>query len=160
MTLTSYLRLLCYTLLAGLFGLTTAQAQSTATHASYDAAGNVTFASNASSENAGVDRPMLYIPPTRVSAAPDPEDIAYFYDDSRKDLSQSLAWMVESNSLTPTYWNLYVESRIRLKMKDYQGAKDAAEKSYKLAVKSMPASQEYMMLSAAVVAKAHALAKK
>ena len=156
----SYSCLTCCALLAGLLGFTNAQAQSTASPTRFDAAGNVLFASNTPGENVGVDRPMLYIPPTRMSAAPDPEDIAYFYDDSRKDLTQSLAWMVESNAVAPTYWNLYVESRIRLKMKDYAGAKNAAEKSYQLALKSMPASQEYMELSAAVVAKAHALAKK
>ena len=159
MAATTYLRFILCALLTGLVSIS-AQAQSTPARTSFDAAGNVTFASNTPGENAGVERPMLYIPPTRVSVAPDPKDIAYFYDDSRKDLSQSLAWMVESNAVTPTYWNLYTESRIRLKMKDYQGAKEAAEKSYKLALKSMPASQQYVLLSAAVVAKAHALAKK
>ncbi|TDN36433.1 hypothetical protein E4631_18625 [Hymenobacter sp. UV11] len=155
-----YFRLTFCALVAALLGVTNAQAQSTSSPTRFDAAGNLLLASNAQGENAGVGRPMLYIPPTRVSAAPDPEDIAYFYDDSRKDLSQALAWMVESNAVAPTYWNLYLESRIRLKMKDYPGAKEAAEKSYKLAIKSMPTSQPYVELSAAVVAKAHTLAKQ
>lgn len=101
--------------------------------------------------------------PTKPDAAnltlpPPPAACATFYDDAHKDLAHSLAWLQETNAIAPTYWNLYTESRIRLKMKDYPGARTAAEKAYQLALKAMPASQEYVMLSAGVVAKAHELA--
>ncbi len=96
----------------------------------------------------------------KMNLPPAPETDAYFYDDSRKDLHQSLEWMQESNAAVPTYWNLYTEARIRLKLKDYAGARSAAEKAYGLSLKHMPASQEYVMLCAAVVAKAHELASK
>ncbi|MVN78749.1 hypothetical protein GO988_20645 [Hymenobacter sp. HMF4947] len=95
-----------------------------------------------------------------LSTPPPPEASASFYDDSHKDLSPALAWMQETNSIAPTYWNLYTESRIRLKMKDYHGARTVAEQAYKLAVKAMPVSKEYVLLSANMVAQAHLLAQK
>lgn len=103
---------------------------------------------------------ILVVRPVNLSAVPAPEEGASFYDDSRKDLSQSLAWILDLNAAAPTYWNLYTESRIRLKMKDYAGAKAAAEQSYQLALKGMPTSQQYVMLSADVLAKVHALTKQ
>ena len=45
-------------------------------------------------------------------------------------------------------------------MKDYAGAKAAAEHSYQLALKGMPPSQQYVMLSADVLAQVHALTKQ
>lgn len=95
-----------------------------------------------------------------LSTPPPPAASASFYDDSHKDLGAALAWMQETNSVVPTYWNLYTESRIRLKMKDYHGARTVAEQAYKLAIKAMPASKEYVLLSANMVAQANLLAQK
>lgn len=96
----------------------------------------------------------------RLNTPPAPESTAAYYDGSHKDLHQSLSWLQETNTVAPTYWNLYTEARIRLQLADYAGARTSAERAYQLALKSMPASQEYIVLSAAVVAKAHELAKR
>ena len=97
--------------------------------------------------------------PTNLSAVPAPAEGASFYDDSHKDLGQSLAWMQEVNAAAPTYWNLYTEARIRLKMKDYAGALCKSSQAHELALKALPASQEYLTLNADVMAKAQALQK-
>ena len=96
----------------------------------------------------------------KMNLPPASETNAYFYDDSRKDLDQSLNWMQETNATAPTYWNLYTEARICLQLKDYAGGRSTAEKAYSLSLKHLPASQEYVILCAAVVAKAHELAKQ
>jgi hypothetical protein len=97
---------------------------------------------------------------TNLGTPPPPEASASFYDDSHQDLGQSLAGLQASNAAAPTYWNLYTESRIRLKMSDYLGARLAAEQAYKLAVGAMPTSKEYVLLSASMVAQAHLLAQR
>jgi len=99
-------------------------------------------------------------PTLKLSQPPAPETNASFYDGSHKDLRQSLAWMQETNAQAPTYWNLYTEARIRLQLQDYPGARTTAEQAYQLALKALPASQEYVLLSTAVVAKAHQLAQR
>lgn len=96
----------------------------------------------------------------RLNTPPAPESAAAYYDGSHKDLHQSLSWLQETNTVAPTYWNLYTEARIRLQLADYAGARTSAEQAYQLALKAMPASQEYIILSAAVVAKAHELAQR
>ncbi|MDO7884144.1 hypothetical protein [Hymenobacter cheonanensis] len=113
--------------------------------------GNVAFASPAD------DAPGIAL---QLSQPPAPEATASFYDSSHKDLRQSLAWMQETNTVAPTYWNLYTEARIRLQMQDYPGARATAEQAYKLAIKALPLSQAYVTLSAAVVAKAQQLASR
>lgn len=95
-----------------------------------------------------------------LNAPPAPEATAPYYDGSHKDLHQSLSWIQETNAVAPTYWNLYTEARIRLQLQDYAGARTSAEQAYQLALKAMPVSHEYIALSAAVVAKAHELARR
>ena len=94
-----------------------------------------------------------------MAAAPSPEANASFYDGSHKDLQHALDWMVEANSVAPKYWNVYTEARIRLKMKDYAGARTSAEQARQLALTASPPNQEYVQLSEAVAAKAQALTK-
>ncbi|WP_223650734.1 hypothetical protein [Hymenobacter psoromatis] len=160
MKILTFLRFATYAFISCLLAAATAQAQDNHFVASSEPSHKqqnteITFAGAPTTDISDI----LVVQPVNLSAVPTPEEGASFYDDSRKDLSQSLAWILDLNAVSPTYWNLYTESRIRLKMKDYTGAKAAAEKSYQLALKGMPASREYIMLSADVISKVHALTK-
>jgi len=117
--------------------------------------GSMMLAANSPSAGPAISHTTL-----KLSLPPAPETNASFYDGTHKDLAHSLAWMQETNAVAPTYWNLYTEARIRLQMRDYVGARTTAESAYQLALKHMPASQQYILLSAAVVAKAHELAQR
>jgi hypothetical protein len=142
-------------LLAVFIGVLTgvsAQAQTTASAPAGATNGSAVFAANTSVAN---DATVL-----QLSQPPAPEVLAHFYDGSQKDLHQSLAWIQETNTVAPTYWTLYTEARIRLQLLDYAGAHAAAEQAYKLALKAMPVSQDYVALSAAVVTKAQQLASR
>lgn len=132
-----------------------AYAQKGAGMAVFSTDGSMTLAANSPSLAPAVSHTTL-----KLNLPPDPETNAAFYDGTHKNLAHSLAWMQETNASAPTYWNLYTEARIRLQLGDYEGARTTAEQSYKLALKHMPASQQYILLSAAVVAKAHELAKR
>ena len=141
-------------LLGGLMSLFfgAAQAQTTASTTVISTDGSLALVAVSSPSDLAARTPL------KLSQPPAPETTASFYDGSHKDLHQSLAWMQESNALAPTYWNLYTEARIRLQLQYYAGARTTAEQAYKLALKAMPVSQPYVLLSAAVVAKAHQLA--
>ncbi len=78
-----------------------------------------------------------------------------YYDDSHKDLRQTLAWMQETNALHPAYHTMYAEARIRLQLKDYAGALGTATEAKKLALAA--ANSDYASRSEAVLtqAKAH-----
>ncbi len=78
-----------------------------------------------------------------------------YYDDSHKDLRQTLAWMQETNALHPAYHTMYAEARIRLQLKDYAGALGTATEAKKLALAA--ANSDYATRSEAVLtqAKAH-----
>ena len=91
-----------------------------------------------------------------LSTAPAPEALAPFYDDSHKDLHPALSWMAETNRTSPTYWTLYTEAQIRLKLKDYNGAYATAQQARQLALAANPPSPSYAELSANVEAKAQA----
>lgn len=136
---------------AGLLACASAHAQL----ASADGSAHFATSSPAASEAPAVSSSLL-----RLSQPPAPETLASYYDGSHKDLHQSLAWMQEANAVTPTYWNLYTEARIRLQLQDYTNAQAMAEQAYQLALKSLPASQAYVQLSAAVAARALGLAKR
>jgi hypothetical protein len=156
MTNAARLRTSFLALIAGLFCCFAAQAQKGMNTVIISTDGGMSVAANTDlSASPAMSSSIL-----KMNLPPAPETNASFYDDSRKDLHQSLDWMLETNAVAPTYWNLYTEARIRLKLKDYAGARSTAEKAYGLSLKSMPASQEYVMLCAAVVAKAHELAKQ
>lgn len=86
-----------------------------------------------------------------------PEEVAAYYDDTHKDLKQVLVWMQETNSMSPQSWSLYAEARIRLKLKDYQGARLAAEQSKKLALAAAPLRDNYAQLSEEVLTQANAM---
>lgn len=152
-------RLATFALITGLLAVATAHAQDNhfvaVSEPGHKQPTEISFA-GASAANSSDE---LATPTMTLSAAPAPAESASFYDDSRKDLSQSLAWMLDLNAVAPTYWNLYTESRIHLKMKNYAGAKAVAARSHQLALKSMPASQEYVALSAEVLAQVQALTK-
>ena len=141
--------------IAGLLCCFAAQAQNGLNTVIISTDGGMSLAANTTLSGS----PAMSSKVLKMSLPPAPETNAYFYDDSRKDLRQSLEWMQETNATAPTYWNLYTEARIRLQLKDYAGARSTAEKAYSLSLKHMPASQEYVMLCAAVVAKAHELTK-
>ena len=150
-------------LAVGLLGSYAAQAQQGLPTVVIPTDGGVSLAATTASSAA----PAASAAPSAASATvlkmnlpPAPEENAHFYDDSHKDLHQSLSWMVESNSLVPTYWNLYTEARIRLKLKDYAGARSTAEKAHDLSLKNLPASQEYVLRCADLLAKANELTQK
>ncbi len=65
--------------------------------------------------------------------------------------------MQETNTLSPQSWSLYAESRIRMKLKDYQGARVAAEQSKKLALAVAPLRDNYAQLSEEVIVQANAM---
>lgn len=77
-----------------------------------------------------------------------------YYDDSHKDLRQTLAWMQETNALHPAYHTLYAEARIRLQLKDYAGAHATAIEAKKLALAA--ANSDYARRSEEVLTKAKA----
>lgn len=154
------LRFAACTLLTGLLAAAAAHAQNNHFVASSEPSqkqqpAEITFAGAPTTDVSD----MLVVQPVNLSAVPAPEEGASFYNDSHKDLGHSLTWIMELNAVAPTYWNLYTEACIRLKMKDYPGAKAVAGKCHQLALKSMPASQEYVVLSANVMAQVHALTK-
>jgi hypothetical protein len=77
-----------------------------------------------------------------------------YYDDSHKDLKQTLAWMQETNALHPAYHTMYAEARIRLQLKDYAGAYSTAGKAKKMALAA--ANSDYARRSEEVMTKAKA----
>jgi hypothetical protein len=151
-----YYRTALLALFVGLFTGVSAQAQTMVSNDAPATSSTAVFARNTTTagETSATHTTL------QLSQPPAPATLAAFYDSSHKDLSQSLAWMQESNAVAPTYWNLYTESRIRLQLQDYAGAHAAAEQSYKLALNAMPVSQEYIALSKAVMAKAQQLASR
>lgn len=80
-----------------------------------------------------------------------------YYDDSHKDLKQTLAWMQETNALHPAYHTMYAEARIRLQLKDYTGAHSTATEARKLALAA--ANGDYVRRSEEVITKAKASIK-
>ena len=87
----------------------------------------------------------------RLNAPVPPEAVAAYFDDSHKDLKQVLAWMQETNTMNPQDWSVYAEARIRLKMKDMQGARVAAEQAKKLALAATPPHDDFARLSEEVL---------
>jgi hypothetical protein len=77
-----------------------------------------------------------------------------YYNDSHKDLKQALAWMQETNALSPAYHTLYAEARIRLQLKDYAGAHATAAEAKKMALAA--AKADYARRSEQVMALAKA----
>ena len=65
--------------------------------------------------------------------------------------------MQETNTLSPQSWSLYAEARIRMKLKDFQGALVAAEQSKKLALAAAPLRDNYAVLSEEVIVQASAM---
>lgn len=156
MTSFAYLRTPLLALASGLlFGHSTQAQRNSANTVIISTDGGMSLAANSTLDGS----PVMSGTTLKLNRPPAPETNAYFYDDSRKDLHQSLEWILETNAVAPTYWNLYTEARIRLKLRDYAGARAAAEKAYALTLKHLPESQEYVLLCAAVVARAHELAK-
>ena len=90
------------------------------------------------------------MPVANLNAAPAPEENAHFYDDTCKDLKQSLSWIQETNSGQPTYWNLYTEARILMRLKDYSSAYTVAQRARQLALVA-PANATYVRLSDDVI---------
>jgi hypothetical protein len=80
-----------------------------------------------------------------------------YYDDSHKDLKQTLAWMQETNAMHPAYHTMYAEARIRLQLKDYTGAHTTAIEAKKLALAA--ANSDYVRRSEEVMTKAKASLK-
>jgi len=73
------------------------------------------------------------MPVAKLNSTPAPEENAHFYDDTCKDLGRSLAWIQEVNTNQPTFWNLYTESRIHLRMKNLPAALATAIRAKQLA---------------------------
>ncbi|HET9504425.1 MAG TPA: hypothetical protein VFO93_12860 [Hymenobacter sp.] len=111
----------------------------------------------ASTEEVASTRPTATSAPeaARNLSAPAEFTTDAYYDDSHKDLRQTLAWMQETNALHPAYHTLYAEARIRLQLKDYAGALGTATEAKKLALAA--ANSDYATRSEAVLtqAKAH-----
>ena len=97
------------------------------------------------------------------NASPAPADLAaaaVYYAENNKDQKQALAWMQKANAAEPTkFWNLYTEAKMRLKMKDYAGARKAAEASRKAALAATPPNNEYVKMDDELLAEAKKMGK-
>ena len=98
-------------------------------------------------------------PVRRLSTLPALEAHAAYYNDSHKDLQQSLAWIQETNAMHPEYWNVYAEARIRLQIKDYAGAYATAQEAKKMALAASPPNNDYARSSEEVATQAKAKLK-
>jgi hypothetical protein len=108
----------------------------------------------ASTEEVASNRPDAPAEAVRNLSAPAEFTTDAYYDDSHKDLRQTLAWMQETNALHPAYHTLYAEARIRLQLKDYAGAHTTAIEAKKLALAA--ANSDYARRSEEVITKAKA----
>jgi hypothetical protein len=108
----------------------------------------------ASTEEVASNRPDASAEAVRNLSAPAEFTTDAYYDDSHKDLRQTLAWMQETNALHPAYHTLYAEARIRLQLKDYAGAHTTAIEAKKLALAA--ANSDYARRSEEVITKAKA----
>jgi len=122
---------------------------------------NTAFATASTEEVASIRPTITTVTETpaeaarNLSAPADEVTADAYYDDSHKDLKQALAWMQETNALSPAYHTLYAEARIRLQLKDYAGAHATAAEAKKL---SLAAAQgDYARRSEQIMtqAKAH-----
>jgi hypothetical protein len=95
--------------------------------------------------------------PNRRGAIVVPKEVAAYYDDSQKDLKSMLSRIQETNTLSPESWSWYAEARIQMKLKDYQGARVAAEHSKQLALEAFPLRDNYGALSEEVLIEANAM---
>ena len=97
------------------------------------------------------------------NATPAPADLAaaaVYYADNNKDQKQALAWLQKANAAEPTkFWNLHTEAKMRLKMKDYAGARKAAEASKKAALAATPPNNEYAKMNDELLAEAKKMGK-
>lgn len=89
------------------------------------------------------------MPVAKLNSTPAPEENAHFYDDTCKDLNRSLVWIQEVNANQPTFWNLYTESRIHLRMKNLPAALATAIRAKQLAEQA--SNGAYARLSAEVI---------
>jgi hypothetical protein len=108
----------------------------------------------ASTEEVASIRPDASAEAVRNLSAPAEFTTDAYYDDSHKDLRQTLAWMQETNAMHPAYHTLYAEARIRLQLKDYTGAHATAIEAKKLALAA--ANSDYARRSEEVITKAKA----
>jgi hypothetical protein len=108
----------------------------------------------ASTEEVALNRPDVPAEAVRNLSAPAEFTTDAYYDDSHKDLRQTLAWMQETNALHPAYHTLYAEARIRLQLKDYAGAHTTAIEAKKMALAA--ANSDYARRSEEVITKAKA----
>ena len=111
----------------------------------------------ASTEEVANIRPDASAEAVRNLSAPAEFTTDAYYDDSHKDLRQTLAWMQETNALHPEYWSVYAEARIRLQLKDYAGAQATATEAKKLAL--AVANQDYARRCDELLTQAKAHAK-
>lgn len=89
------------------------------------------------------------MPVAKLNSTPAPEENAHFYDDTCKDLGRSLVWIQEVNANQPTFWNLYTEARIHLRMKNLPAALATAIRAKQLA--EAADNSAYTHLSAEVI---------
>ena len=116
------------------------------------------FATASTEEVAGI-RPEAPAEAARNLSAPAEFTSDAYYDDSHKDLRQTLAWMQETNALHPEYQTLYTEARIRLQLKDYAGAHATAQEAKKMALAASPPNNDYARSSDEVATQAKAKLK-
>ncbi|MDQ2768953.1 MAG: DUF2911 domain-containing protein [Bacteroidota bacterium] len=97
------------------------------------------------------------------NASPAPADLAaaaVYYSENNKDPKQALAWLQKANAAEPTkFWNLHTEAKMRLKMKDYAGARKAAEASKKAALAATPPNTEYVKMNDELLAEVKKMGK-
>ncbi len=97
------------------------------------------------------------------TASPAPADLAaaaVYYAENNKDQKQALTWLQKANTAEPTkFWNLYTEAKMRLKMKDYAGARKTAEASKKAALAATPPNSEYVKMNEDLMAEAKKMGK-
>lgn len=75
----------------------------------------------------------------------------YFYENN-KDLKKALEWSDKAIEQNPKYYVIHLKAKIQMKMKDYQGAIETAEKS--LASAKLDNSDDYIRLNEKLIAEA------
>jgi hypothetical protein len=78
---------------------------------------------------------------------------ANYYYESNKDMNKALAWVNQAIELNPkAFYMVHLKAKIQMRMKDYKGAIESAEKSKALAKEGN--SEDYVRLNDKLIAEA------
>ena len=78
---------------------------------------------------------------------------ATYYYDNNKDMNQALEWVNKAIDINPkAYYMVHTKAKIQMRMKDYKGAIESAEKSMALAKEEK--SDDYVKMNEKLIAEA------